>query len=106
MDWACGMLPLLSQGELMFQQGVENNTDSPEPFPFCSFSSSASSLHAEKKKEMLQKSLKHLRADFCYLPHDIVPIMRATPVFFYYQCLAYIDLFVPACLKIKPDRHR
>jgi len=44
------MVPLLSQGELRFQQGVENNVESPELFPFCSFSSSASSLHAEKEK--------------------------------------------------------
>lgn len=110
MDWAWQTLPLLSQGELMFQQGVENNMDSPEPFPFCCFSSSASSLHAEKEKVLVigwciqqnkgtnglhentfkfclvllvvQKSIQHLEADYCQLPHDTVPLTSATPGLF------------------------
>lgn len=53
-------IPLWSQGEFMFQHGVENNMESPETVSFCSFSSSASSLMDEERgKEDKKKFLSH-----------------------------------------------
>lgn len=46
----------------MFQQGVENNKESPETLSFCSFSSSASSLEDGEKGDAQEAALKSLKS--------------------------------------------